>query len=325
MKTLLLPPTKKSFEQASRILANGGLVAFPTETVYGLGADAHNPAAVTKVYEVKKRPSSNPLIVHVKDLNMAAKLAEFDTISHQLANRFWPGPLTLILPQKKSSKIPGSVTANSGYIAIRVPTNPIILELIDAFGKPIVGPSANLSGKISSTSTAHVLSDLAGKIEAIVDGGDCAMGLESTILMYDHPNLQILRLGIIPLEKIRSEISDLQITTSLDGVRVPSPGSKFRHYSPDKPIRINCLMKEPNEFYLGFGPTIGADLNLSEYGELAEAAKNLYQMLRMADQQAKFMELRGIAVAPIPNIGVGMSINDRLERAAKKDYFGLTS
>ncbi len=318
MKTLLLPPTKKSLVKATRILKNGGLVAFPTETVYGLGADAHNPEAISKVYKVKERPPSNPLIVHVKDVGMASELAVFDDISYHLANRFWPGPLTLILPQKVSSKIPDSVTANSGYIAIRVPTNPIILDLIELLGKPIVGPSANLSGKISPTSPSHVLADLDGKIEAIIDGSDCSMGLESTILMYEPPNLQILRLGIIPMEKISSELSELKVTTSLDGVKVPSPGSKFRHYSPDMPIRINCQKKEPYELLIGFGETKGADLNLSEDGDLVEAAKNLYKMLRQADQKAKSSKHKKIAVSPIPNIGLGISINDRLERASKK-------
>lgn len=318
MKTLLLSPSKYSLEKASRILACGGLVAFPTETVYGLGADAHNPEAVAKVFMVKGRPPSNPLIVHVKDVGMAAELADFNDITYRLAEEFWPGPLTLILPKKATSNLPNNVTANSAYIAVRVPSNPIALKLIEIFGKPIVGPSANLSGKISSTSPDHVLADFNGNIDAIIDGNDCPMGLESTILMFENPNLLVLRLGIIPMEEIFSKVNDLQVETSLAGDKVPSPGSKFRHYSPDTPMRLNRKHKEHNEFFIGFGPTEGAEINLSENGELEEAARNLYKMLREADQKAKSSNYKKIAVSPIPKIGVGFTINDRLERAAKK-------
>ena len=318
MNTLLLSTTKKSLTHASEILAKGGLVAFPTETVYGLGADAYNEKAVSRVFTVKGRPSANPLIVHVKDLGMASRLAIFDEVSSHLARVFWPGPLTLILPKKETSNIPENVTANSGYIAIRVPANPIIQQLIELLGKPIVGPSANTSGKMSSTSPAHVLSDFNGKIDAVINGDDCPMGLESTILMYEHPSLQILRLGIISEEMISTKLSELKVETSLEGNKVPSPGSKFRHYSPDNPIRINCHEKRDDEVLIGFGETIEANLNLSEKGEFQEAAKNLYKLLREADQMVESTDLKGIAVAPVPDLGLGKSINDRLERASRE-------
>ncbi len=319
MKTLLLPPSKKSLVVASSILENGGLVAFPTETVYGLGADAFNVKAVAKVFKVKGRPSSNPLIVHVKDLEMASELARFDDTSRHLAKIFWPGPLTLILPIKKSSEIPDIVTANSGYIALRTPSNPIIQNLIELFGKPIVGPSANLSGKISSTSPNHVLSYFDGKIDAIIDGEDCPIGLESTILMCDLTKIQILRLGFVTEKEISEKLSDLKIESSLQGKSVPSPGSKFRHYSPETPIAINCLEKGQDEILIGFGENADAEFNLSEKGDLVEAAKNLYHILREADRKAQSTNSTRIVVSPVPNSGLGLAINDRLERAARKD------
>jgi len=319
MKTLVLPPTKKSLVVASSILQNGGLVAFPTETVYGLGADSFNVNAIAKVFKVKGRPSSNPLIVHVKDLEMASELAIFDDTSRHLAKIFWPGPLTLILPKKKSSKIPDIVTANSGYIALRAPSNPITQNLIELFGKPIVGPSANLSGKISSTSPNHVLSDFNGKIDAIIDGEDCPIGLESTILMCNHTKIRILRLGFVTEKEISEKLSYLKIESCLEGKSVPSPGSKFRHYSPDTPIVINCHEKGRGEILIGFGETADAEFNLSEKGDLVEAAKNLYRILREADRKAQSTSSIRIVVSPVPNSGLGLTINDRLERAARKD------
>ncbi len=319
MKTLVLSPTKKSLVVASSILQNGGLVAFPTETVYGLGADSFNVNAVAKVFKVKGRPSSNPLIVHVKDLEMASELATFDDTSRHIANIFWPGPLTLILPIKKSSNIPDIVTANSGYIALRVPSNPIIQNLIELFGKPIVGPSANLSGKITSTSPNHVLSDFYGKIDAVIDGEDCPIGLESTILMCNHTKIRILRLGFVTEKDISEKLSDLKIESCLEGESVPSPGSKFRHYSPETPIVINCHEKGRGEILIGFGETADAEFNLSEKGDLVEAAKNLYHILREADRKAQSTSSARIVVSPVPNSGLGLTINDRLERAARKD------
>ncbi len=319
MKTLLLPPTKKSLVVASGILEDGGMVAFPTETVYGLGADSFNVKAVAKVFKVKGRPSSNPLIVHVKDLEMASELALFDDTSRHLAKIFWPGPLTLILPIKKSSKIPDIVTANSGYIALRIPSNAIMHNLIGLFGKPIVGPSANLSGKISSTSPNHVLSDFNGKIDAIIDGKDCPMGLESTILMCDHAKIRILRLGFVTKKEISEKLSDLNIESCLEGESVPSPGSKFRHYSPETSIVINCQEKGKDDILIGFGESADAEFNLSEKGDLVEAAKNLYHVLREADQKAQSANSMRIIVSPVPNSGLGLTINDRLERAARKD------
>ena len=318
MNTLLLPPSAGNIFTASRILTQGGLVAFPTETVYGLGADALNPQAVTKVFEVKGRPASNPLIVHIKDINMASELAHFDEVSYELAEHFWPGPLTLILPLREHSKIAENITANSGYVALRVPQNQTFIELIESFGRPIVGPSANLSGKISSTTALHVLSDFDGKIDAILEGDDCLMGLESTILMYDDPKLQILRLGYITKDEISTKIQNLVIEASLEGDKIPTPGSKFRHYSPDAPLRINCNEKSNKEVLIGFGESKGAEVNLSISGDLDEAAKNLYNLLRTADNMVKNQDYSGIAVSPVPNIGLGLSINDRLERAAGK-------
>jgi len=293
---------------AARLLRKDGLVAVPTETVYGLAARADSDEAVAKIYAAKGRPSFNPLIVHVGAVDQAQALAHFDERAQMLADRFWPGPLTLVLPLREDARVARAVTAGLETIAIRMPEHPVMRALLEECGFPLAAPSANRSEAISPTSTGHVLATLEGRIDAVIDGGECARGLESTIVaLRDNGGWQLLRAG--PIEE--REIAGLLGPALGEAKGIEAPGQLARHYSPGKPVRLDAEAAEADEFHIGFAEIAG-DVSLSHAGELAEAASKLYAALHKAAKSDK----PRIAVAPIPERGVGIAINDRLRRAA---------
>ncbi len=292
---------------AARLILEGGLVAFPTETVYGLGADATQDHAVAKIYAAKGRPQFNPLIAHVVDVEAAFALAEFSADALKLAARFWPGPLTLVLPRR--ADCPVSLLASAGLpsLALRVPAHPIALELLRAVGRPVVAPSANSSGRISPTTAAHVPAGLSP--DMVLDGGPCAVGVESTVVSFiDRPRL--LRPGGLAREVIESTLG-FALEDAESGGALHSPGQLESHYAPNAAMRLNAVQAVAGEIYLGFGANGGAH-NLSTSGDVVEAAANLFHMLHELDA----MKPERIAVAPIPLTGLGEAINDRLKRAA---------
>jgi L-threonylcarbamoyladenylate synthase len=308
-------------DAAARCLEGGGLVAFPTETVYGLGADATNARAVARLYEAKGRPAFNPLIAHVRDLEAAQRIARFDDRSLRLAEAFWPGPLTLVLSKANECPVSDLATAGLETIAVRVPAHPVAQEILRAFGKPVVAPSANISGHVSPTIAAHVLGDLDGRIDLIVDGGPVSVGVESTIVgCFETPML--LRPGGLPREDIERVLSEKLSRppeeAAADESHPLAPGMLASHYAPCKAVRLNARDVKADEALLAFGPRMvsGADkthvMNLSEAGDLVEAAANLFGYLRELDAGGS----RAIAVMTIPDEGLGEAINDRLRRAA---------
>jgi L-threonylcarbamoyladenylate synthase len=317
----IVPGAAAAVERAARALAAGGLVAFPTETVYGLGADATDGAAVARLYEAKDRPSFNPLIAHVADAAAARALARFDSAAQRLAAAFWPGPLTLVLPKRADCPVAELATAGLDTIAVRVPSHPIARAILMALGRPVVAPSANRSGHVSPTTAQHVLADLRGRIELILDGGPTPMGLESTIIAcLDRPVL--LRPGALPRTDIERLVALAEPPRSatpaphVDDLPI-APGALASHYAPRAPLRLNARHVEAHEALLAFGPTAvegaaRAVLNLSPRGDLIEAAANLFSHLRALDASGA----AAIAVMPVPRAGLGEAINDRLERAA---------
>jgi L-threonylcarbamoyladenylate synthase len=320
--TEMLPADPAGVKQAARCLAEGGLVAFPTETVYGLGADATNAAAIARLYEAKGRPLFNPLISHVEGLAGAHRIARFDATAIALAQAFWPGPLTLVLPRREGCEVADLATAGLETIAVRVPAHPVAHAILKAFGKPVVAPSANLSGHVSPTRADHVDNDLAGRIDLIIDGGPVAVGVESTIVgCFERPML--LRPGGLPREEIERvlgrSLATLPAEAEGDNRQPLAPGMLTSHYAPRSHVRLNAQSLEPGEALLAFGDAdvpgrdkAAAVLNLSESGDLAEAATHLFGYLRDLDGQ----NARAIAVMPVPNEGLGEAINDRLRRAA---------
>jgi L-threonylcarbamoyladenylate synthase len=329
LTTEILPAGEAATASATRALAAGGLVAFPTETVYGLGADATNAAAIARLYQAKGRPAFNPLISHVGDLAAARRIGRFDDTAMTLAEAFWPGPLTLVLPKTAHCAVAELATAGLDTIAIRIPSHAIARAILEAFGKPVVAPSANLSGHVSPTTAAHVRSDLDGLIDLIVDGGPVAVGVESTIVgCFETPML--LRPGGLPREEIERVLGRALVQAPRDAEsdsgQPLAPGMLASHYAPRTRVRLNANSIEPGEALLAFGQEIdqefgqaiaGAEkaaavMNLSAQGDLNEAAANLFGYLRALDAKAA----RTIAVMPIPNHGLGEAINDRLRRAA---------
>ena len=294
--------------EAAGLLAQGGLVAFPTETVYGLGADARDDRAVAGIYEAKGRPSFNPLIAHMASRHMAAQHVRFDDVAERLADAFWPGALTLVLPLGHAS-VSKLVTAGLPTLAVRVPDHPLALSLLEQFGGPVAAPSANPSGRVSPTTADHVLAGLNGRIDAVLDGGACAVGLESTIVSCGSKPA-LLRAGGIPAEAIEDALG-MGLMRSVDADVPQAPGQLVSHYAPNGSVRLNAAAARGGETFLGFGP-MEADLNLSDAGDLREAAANLFEMLHQLDA----MGAAQIAVAPIPAHGLGAAINDRLKRAA---------
>jgi L-threonylcarbamoyladenylate synthase len=311
-----------SIADAVRILAAGGLVAFPTETVYGLGADATDGRAVARLYEAKGRPAFNPLIAHVADRRAAQRLARFDADAAKLSTAFWPGPLTLVLPKSADCPVADLATAGLDSIAVRVPEHTIAHKILTAFGKPVVAPSANRSGHVSPTTAAHVQADLSGRIDLIVDGGPTTIGVESTVVScLGEPML--LRPGGVPRAAIERVLGRplAEAPAGLSGEEEAplAPGMLASHYAPRARMRLNVEDVKPDEVLLAFGSAqmIGADrartkLNLSQRGDLVEAAANLFSHLRALDTAGA----SAIAVMPIPGDGLGEAINDRLKRAA---------
>lgn len=301
---------------AAEVLRAGGLVAFPTETVYGLGADAANPHAVAGIFSAKGRPSFNPLIVHVATLKAARDLVAFNAEAEALAEAFWPGPLTLVLPKRNAGSPPELVTAGLPFVGIRIPAHPTAQALLHAFGGPIAAPSANRSGKVSPTTAAHVAQELSGRIDAILDGGSCEIGLESTIIGFSAAGPTLLRPGGIPVEAIEACLG-VGLNLPQAGL-VTAPGQLQSHYAPGVALRLDADAPRANEGWLGFGPGAFAVLsrNLSPAQDLREAAANLFAALRDIDAEAARLGIASIAVARIPETGLGRAINDRLRRAA---------
>jgi L-threonylcarbamoyladenylate synthase len=322
LKTPILPADEGAVAEAAHCLREGGLVAFPTETVYGLGADAAQAPAIARLYEAKGRPSFNPLIAHVADFAAARQIARFDAAATRLAEAFWPGPLTLVLPKTAQCPVAELATAGLDTVAIRIPAHPVARDILRAFGGAVVAPSANISGHVSPTTAAHVATDLAGRIDLILDGGQVAVGVESTIVAC-FEEAMLLRPGGLPREAIERVLGHalrrMPEDAAGDNAQPLAPGMLASHYAPRTPVRLNATSVDPDEALLAFG-NVSIDgvgktnvvMNLSATGDLNEAAANLFGYLRSLDAKAT----RAIAVMPVPHHGLGEAINDRLRRAA---------
>ena len=299
---------------AADILRKGGLVAFPTETVYGLGADAGSGAAVARIFEAKGRPRFNPLIVHVGEIAQAEALGEFGPGARRLAEAFWPGPLSLVLPRRPDAPLADLVSGGLPTVALRVPSHPVARALIEAAGVPVAAPSANISGRVSATTAQHVAADFGDSVDFILDGGPSIEGLESTIIGFGNSGPVLLRSGAVPRESIEA-ILETALTLPRSKAALQAPGMLASHYAPRAHLRLDATVPWRGEAFLAFGPHESCDadcLNLSETGNLREAAANLFAHLRRLDAAGPEM----IAVAPIPEQGLGEAINDRLRRAA---------
>jgi L-threonylcarbamoyladenylate synthase len=307
VQTKTAPADAAGIAEAAAILRHGGLVAFPTETVYGLGADATNGEAVAAIFAAKGRPLFNPLIVHVPDLDEARRHVEVSPRAAALAQKFWPGALTLVLPRRRNSPLSLLVSAGLDSVALRAPSHPAAIAFLKQAGVPVAGPSANRSGQVTATTAQHVADSLDGKVDFILDAGSATLGIESTVIGFDGDRPLLLRPGAIP----REEIEDLIGPLGAPGNLIQSPGQLASHYAPRAALRLNAGEIESGEVLLGFGDVPGAKLNLSPRGDLREAAANLFAMLRELDKSAS-----RIAVSPIPAGGIGEAINDRLYRAA---------
>jgi L-threonylcarbamoyladenylate synthase len=300
METRILPFSDDAIAEAARLILAGEPVAVPTETVYGLAADATSAEAVARIYEAKGRPSFNPLIVHVNDLNAAKRIGVFEEEAAELAEQHWPGPLTLVVPLREDAGIASIVTAGLPTIGIRVPAHPAMQALLRAVGRPLAAPSANASGSISPTRAEHVLKSLGGRIPLVIDAGATERGLESTIVAATGGKLRLLRPGPIEVDAVLDASE-----------RIEAPGQMASHYAPSKPLRLNASSAQDGEFLIGFG-TVEGDANLSRSGDPVEAAARLFDLLHQADASEK----PRIAVVSIPEKGLGVAINDRLRRAA---------
>jgi len=316
----IVSATPENITAGAQLLRAGRLVAFPTETVYGLGGDATNDRAVASIFATKGRPSFNPLIIHVPTIEEAARLVDFDERARRLAAAVWPGPLTLVLPRRQHSPVSLLASAGLDSLAVRIPDHPIALDLLRATGCPVAAPSANPSGRVSPTNARHVFDhvesgQLAQDVAMILDGGPCEVGVESTVLDLTGSRPTLLRPGGIPRETLEQYLGPIAVARAIDGGGPKSPGMLESHYAPTLPVRIEAESAVAGEALLGFGPGVrDAMLNLSPTGDLGEAAANLFAMLRALDRPT----FRGIAVMPIPDHGLGAAINDRLRRAATR-------
>lgn len=290
-----------SLAAAAALIRAGQPVAVPTETVYGLAADATNGEAVARIYAAKGRPSFNPLIVHVPDLGAAERLGQLDAGARRLAEEHWPGPLTMVVPMRDGADVAGLVTAGLPTIALRVPAHPVVQALLRAVGRPLAAPSANASGRISPTTAAHVLATLNGRVPLILDAGPTERGIESTIVAATDGRLRLLRPGPVTITGAEPAA----------GASIEAPGMMASHYAPTRPVRLNAANRRAGEWLIGFGPVAGDD-TLSASGDVTEAAARLFACLHHADAQP----VDAIAVAPVPDEGLGLAINDRLRRAA---------
>ena len=295
--------------EAAQALARGGLVLMPTETVYGLAADASNPAAIAAVFEVKGRPSFNPLIAHITGLEAAERFAAFDERARRLAEAFWPGPLTLVLPVTDETAVCDLARAGLDTVAVRAPAHPQAQGLLEAFGRPICAPSANRSGRPSPTTLRDALDETGSAAAAFLDGGDCSIGLESTVVAVLDGPVRLLRPGGLTRDAIEALVGPL---AEADDDARRSPGRLVRHYAPEARVRLNAASAEPGEAFLRFGDGVEDPLSLSPSGDVGEAAQRLFSALRAADR----LHPVAIAVAPVPETGLGEAVNDRLRRAA---------
>jgi L-threonylcarbamoyladenylate synthase len=317
----ILEPTAQSIAEAARQVQQGGLVAFPTETVYGLGADATNDRAVAAIYEAKGRPHFNPLISHVLDAHEARCFVHWNDLAESLARRFWPGPLTLVLPRAEGSPIALLTTAGLDTVAIRAPSHPIAQALIRAAGRPLAAPSANRSGTVSPTTAQHVAQSLGERVPIILDGGPSPVGVESTVLDLTTPTPTVLRPGGATREAIEEVVGPVALSEALPSgdSALKSPGQLRSHYAPSRPVRLDATSVAAHEGLLAFGADAPSGarltLNLSPSADLGEAAANLFSMMRAMDRPG----IARIAVMPIPETGLGLAINDRLRRAAADD------
>jgi len=316
MENIIFDITEENIKKAADKLKNGGLVAFPTETVYGLGADATQDSAVAGIFDAKGRPQFNPLIVHFADIEDAETEVYFNDKARALAKVFCPGSLTMILPRKEGSKVSYLCSAGLDSIAVRVPNHKVARDLIKELGKPIAAPSANRSGSLSPTDAHHVFKSLGLKAGMILDGGRTEVGLESTVVDMTGDVPTLLRPGFITKDDLDKVIGEVKVEIEVVNNNPKSPGQLLKHYAPNTPVRLNALDTGDGEVLLGFGDIDCGenDLNLSSSGNLHEAAANLFAMLHQLDKGG----YKAIAVMPIPNHGLGLAINDRLKRAAEK-------
>lgn len=310
----LVPFTEETTAEAAELLRAGGLVALPTETVYGLGANALDDTAVAKIYAAKNRPSFNPLIVHVPDVATAARYAVFNPLAERVAELLWPGPLSLVLPRTDGCALSKLVSAGLETVAIRIPASPQSRQLFAAADLPVAAPSANKSNRLSPTDARHVAEAFGDEVALVLDGGPCTVGLESTVLDLSTDTPTLLRAGGTTEEALEEVIGAPLAQGGIDETAPKSPGMLARHYAPRTPLRIDATQAEPGEALLGFGDTPGASANLSAAGDLVEAAANLFRLLHELDAAGH----AAIAVAPIPDTGLGRAINNRLERAARR-------
>lgn len=314
MPAEIVKPTPDALRRAADILRRGGLVGMPTETVYGLAADAANAEAVARLYEVKGRPAFNPLIAHVNGPHMAAREVQLDGAAAFLAGFYWPGPLTLVLPVTPGVQVCELARAGLATLGVRHPSHSVAHDLITLMGRPLVAPSANRSGRISPVTALDVAEELGDGVDLILDGGRCPVGVESTILAFPDGQASLLRPGGLEREQIERFLGAPLAQPGMEPGSAPlSPGQMLRHYAPDARLRLNARAAEPGEILVGFGP-MEAPYSLSPSGNLREAAANLFPLLRFLDRNAG-----AIAVAPIPDFGLGAAINDRLRRAAARD------
>ena len=323
MTTRLLIDNQDGIDAAASLLRAGAIVAFATETVYGLGADATDARAVAAIFKAKGRPHFNPLICHYADADAAFADIEPPALAQRLAAKFWPGPLTLVLPRRATCPVVLLAGAGLETLAVRVPAHATAQALLRAFGKPIAAPSANRSGRISPTRPAHVMADLRDHIAAILDSGPCPVGIESTVLDLSGPAPFLLRPGGVPVEDLEAEIGrigrGIPHGTAEASRTFRSPGLTVSHYAPNMEVRLNAFNAAPDEAFLGFGPMMPMArlaINLSPSGDPDEAAAGLFEALHKLDSKAPALGLVRIAVAPIPHHGLGLAINDRLARAA---------
>ena len=311
----IFKPDFMNMERAATVIRAGGLVAFPTETVYGLGANAYNARAVAQIFAVKGRPTFNPLISHIAEADALADYALADSRALFLAEKFWPGPLTFVLPRKDNSSALDLVCAGLKTITVRCPNHPVALELIRKSGVPIAAPSANRSQTISPTTAIAVFESLEDGVDMILDGGACSVGVESTILDLTTDKPVLLRAGGVTKEELEEALGETVLISDGNPNKPTSPGQLLKHYAPAKKFRINVTEPESDELFIGFGAGCdNAIMNLSESGDLREAAANLFAFMRKADADDRFAR---IAMAPIPMNGLGLAINDRIKRAAR--------
>ncbi|MBR2273245.1 MAG: threonylcarbamoyl-AMP synthase [Alphaproteobacteria bacterium] len=313
---MILSAMRANIGKAAMMIRMGGLVAFPTETVYGLGASIRNSRAVAAIFEAKGRPTFNPLITHIAEAEQMNEFAVPDSRAVFLAQKFWPGPLTFVLQRKPQQAFLDLVCAGLPTMTIRCPNHPVALELIERAGVPIAAPSANRSQTLSPTTAEAVWKSLDERVDIILDGGACSVGVESTILDLTTPQAVILRAGGITKEDLEDALQETVYFSDGNPDKPTSPGQLSRHYAPAKTFRINVTDPRPDELFIAFGSGFnGAQLNLSPQGDLREAAANLFAFMRAADENKKF---NAIAMAPIPMEGLGVAINDRIKRASRR-------